>query len=112
MARVVIASDNPESLSAGRGVARLKAAGVDVECGFLAEEAEPLYRAFRHKLRTGLPLVEAATSGEGFDGALTLDPGEAAQAAVERFGRKGYTHLWVADGSELALELKRQGFLR
>jgi diaminohydroxyphosphoribosylaminopyrimidine deaminase/5-amino-6-(5-phosphoribosylamino)uracil reductase len=112
VARVVIAADNPEPLSAGRGVARLKAAGVEVESGFLAEETDPLYRAFRHKLETGLPLVEGARSGEGFDGALALDPGESVQAALQRLGRRGYTHLWVAEGSELAFELKRQGFLR
>lgn len=112
VARVVIASDNPEPLSAGRGVARLKAAGVPVEIGLLADEAEPLYRAFRHKLQTGLPLVEAAASGEGFDAALTLGPGESPRAALQRLGAKGYARLWVVDGSALALELKRLNFLR
>jgi diaminohydroxyphosphoribosylaminopyrimidine deaminase/5-amino-6-(5-phosphoribosylamino)uracil reductase len=112
VARVVIAADNPEPLSAGRGVARLRAAGVAVETGFLAEEAEPLYRAFRHKLKTGLPLVDTARSGDGFDGDLVLEPGETLEAALERLGRKGYTHLWVAEGSELASELKSHGFLR
>ena len=112
MARVLSAAEKPERLSAGRGVARLTAAGVPVEIGLLAEEAEPLYRAFRHKLETGLPLVEAAGSAEGFDGPLTLESGESLQAALERLGRKGYTRLWVEDGSELASELKTKGYLR
>jgi diaminohydroxyphosphoribosylaminopyrimidine deaminase / 5-amino-6-(5-phosphoribosylamino)uracil reductase len=111
VARVVIAADNPDPLSAGRGVARLRAHGAPVETGFLADEAEPLYRAFRHKLLTGLPLVEAAASGDGFDARMTLDPGETPRAALERLGREGYTRLWVQAGSDLALDLKSLGIL-
>ena len=111
VARVVIACNNPERLSAGRGLARLKAAGVPVETGMLAEEAEPLYRAFRHKLSTGLPLVEASATGEGFDAAVTLEPGETPQAALRRLGRAGYTRAWAPEGSELASKLKKLGFL-
>ena len=111
VARVVIAAENPEPLSAGRGVARLRAAGVPVETGLLADEAEPLYRAFRHKLLTGLPLVEAAASGEGFDAAIQLRAGEAPREALERLGRAGYTRLWAPEGSDIALRLKNLGFL-
>jgi diaminohydroxyphosphoribosylaminopyrimidine deaminase/5-amino-6-(5-phosphoribosylamino)uracil reductase len=109
--RVVIASDNPERLSAGRGLEQLKAGGVQVEVCHLAQEAEPLYRAFRHRLRTGLPLVEAATSGEGFDGAFETGPGETPQAALERLAGQGYARLWVAEGTSLALQLKNLGIL-
>ena len=111
VARVVIAADNPEPLSAGRGVRRLRAFGVPVETGILAGEAEPLYRAFRHKLLTGLPLVEAAASGDGFDGTFAAAPGEDEKAALQRLGREGYTRLWVPEGSEYALKLKSLGFL-
>ena len=112
VARVVIAADNPDPLSAGRGVARLREAGVPVETEVLAEEAEPLYRAFRHRLATGLPLVETAASGEGFDGAFEPAPGENVQAALQRLGDAGYTRLWAPEGSDLALKLKSLGFLR
>jgi diaminohydroxyphosphoribosylaminopyrimidine deaminase/5-amino-6-(5-phosphoribosylamino)uracil reductase len=111
VAKVVIAAENPEPLSAGRGVERLKAHGVPVQIGFLAEEAEPLYRAFRHKLLTGLPLVEAASSGEGFDAAFEVQAGEGPRAALERLGKAGYTRLWSLSGSDLAAELKRLGLL-
>ena len=111
VARVAVAASNPEPLSAGRGLARLKAAGTPVEIGVLADEAEPLYRAFRHKLSTGLPMVEASASGEGFDAALMLEPGETPQAALRRLGRQGYTRLWTHEGSELASKLKKQGIL-
>lgn len=110
VARVVIAADNPDALSAGRGVARLRDAGVPVETGFLTDEAEPLYRAFRHRLSTGLPLVEAAASGEGFDGAFEPAPGESVQATLTRLGKAGYTRVWAPEGSDLALRLKSLGF--
>lgn len=109
--RVVIAADNPERLSAGRGLERLKAGGVEVEVGYLADEAEPLYRAFRHRLRTGLPLVEASASGDGFDGCFDRLPGETPQAALGRLGAQGYARLWVPQGSDLALKLKNLGIL-
>lgn len=109
--RVVIAAENPEAMSAGRGLERLRAAGVPVELGFLAQEAEPLYRGFRHRLATGLPLVEAATSGEGFDGAFAARPDEDIESALRRMGREGYGRLWAPEGSPLALQLKNVGFL-
>jgi diaminohydroxyphosphoribosylaminopyrimidine deaminase/5-amino-6-(5-phosphoribosylamino)uracil reductase len=111
VARVVIAAGNPDPLSAGRGIERLRLAGVPVEAGVLAEEAEPLYRAFRHRLATGVPLVEAAVSGDGFDAAFATQPGESLEAALERLGRAGYTRLWAPAGSDLASRLKSLGFL-
>lgn len=43
--RVVFACEHAHDLSAGRGPARLRAAGVRVEAGFLGDEAATLYRA-------------------------------------------------------------------
>jgi diaminohydroxyphosphoribosylaminopyrimidine deaminase/5-amino-6-(5-phosphoribosylamino)uracil reductase len=109
--RVVIAADNPEPLSAGRGLTRLEAAQAPVETGFLADEAEPLYRGFRHKLRTGLPLVEAAPSGRGFDGRFEIRSGETPHEALQRHAGAGHTCLWVELGSPQARELKDLGLL-
>jgi pyrimidine deaminase RibD-like protein len=41
--RVVFACDNPHGLSAGRGLVRLRDAGVELEGGFLRAEAACLY---------------------------------------------------------------------
>jgi diaminohydroxyphosphoribosylaminopyrimidine deaminase / 5-amino-6-(5-phosphoribosylamino)uracil reductase len=112
VARVVIAADNPDPLSAGRGVERLREAGVPVTTGVLAEEAGTLYSGFRHRLATGQPLVEAATSGDGFDARFAPERGEDLRAALDRLGRAGYTRLWAPEGSDLALRLKSLGFLR
>ena len=43
VSRVVIACDDPSAYAAGAGVARLRAAGIETEVGFLAQEAKLLY---------------------------------------------------------------------
>lgn len=111
VARVVIAAENPEGLSAGRGLARLRAAGIVVETGFLTGEAEPLYRAFRYRLETGHPLIEASADGEGFDAPLEVRPGETPSEAVARYGAEGFARLWVETGGPLASRLKELGLL-
>lgn len=45
--RVVVACEDPSTFASGQGTERLGAAGVAVECGFLAQEAEFLYDSYR-----------------------------------------------------------------
>jgi diaminohydroxyphosphoribosylaminopyrimidine deaminase/5-amino-6-(5-phosphoribosylamino)uracil reductase len=47
VARTVFACDDPSRFADGAGAARLRAAGVIVEAGLLAEEAQALYAAYR-----------------------------------------------------------------
>lgn len=47
VARVVIACDDPSPFASGQGAERLRAAGVALESGVLAGEAEFLYAAWR-----------------------------------------------------------------
>jgi diaminohydroxyphosphoribosylaminopyrimidine deaminase/5-amino-6-(5-phosphoribosylamino)uracil reductase len=47
VARVVIACDDASRFASGQGEARLRAAGVVVETGLLAEEAAALYAGYR-----------------------------------------------------------------
>jgi pyrimidine deaminase RibD-like protein len=47
VARVVIACDDPSILAAGRGLQRLRDAGIAVESGVLGAEAAALYAAYR-----------------------------------------------------------------
>lgn len=56
VARVVYAVDDPTP-QAGGGAERLRAAGVDVEGGVLAREAEAGNEAWLHAVRTGRPFV-------------------------------------------------------
>ena len=55
--RVVVGQIDPDRRSSGSGVERLAAAGIDVDSGVLADEAEQLDPGyFRHR-RSGMPLV-------------------------------------------------------
>lgn len=64
--RVVIATRDPNPRVAGRGVAQLREAGVEVVEGVLAEEARRLNEIFFHWITTGMPFVALKL-------ALTLD---------------------------------------
>lgn len=109
--RVVIASANPEGLSAGRGLERLRAAGIPVEIGVLADEAAPLIAGFLHRLATGRPLVEISEGGEGFDAPFAPTLSESLSQALLRYGAEGYTRLWVTADSDLAEALAAMNFL-
>jgi diaminohydroxyphosphoribosylaminopyrimidine deaminase/5-amino-6-(5-phosphoribosylamino)uracil reductase len=50
IARVVIAGADPSPKASGHGEDRLRGAGVEVETGFLAAEAEALYADYRRGL--------------------------------------------------------------
>lgn len=64
--RVVIGALDPASHGAGRGIDKLKAAGIDVEVGLLGEAARKLIAPFTRLATTGLPWVHAKW-------AMTLD---------------------------------------
>lgn len=55
--RVVVAAEDPNPLVAGRGIERLRAAGVDVRVGVLENEAVGQQEVFRHWFSAGRPLV-------------------------------------------------------
>jgi diaminohydroxyphosphoribosylaminopyrimidine deaminase/5-amino-6-(5-phosphoribosylamino)uracil reductase len=58
-ARVIVGAIDPNPAHAGRGLDRLRAAGIEVIPGILASEAAALNRAFNKWIVTGLPLVIA-----------------------------------------------------
>jgi diaminohydroxyphosphoribosylaminopyrimidine deaminase/5-amino-6-(5-phosphoribosylamino)uracil reductase len=67
VACVVIAATDPNPLVDGSGIARLRAAGVDVRAGVLGDEARRLNAAFERHVTTGTPFViwKVATSLDG-----------------------------------------------
>jgi len=64
VARVVAAAEDPDPRVSGEGLRRLRAAGIAVETGLLAEEAEALNAGYLTRLARGRPCVtlKAATS--------------------------------------------------
>jgi diaminohydroxyphosphoribosylaminopyrimidine deaminase/5-amino-6-(5-phosphoribosylamino)uracil reductase len=90
VARVVVGIEDPDELVAGRGIAALRAAGIDVTVGVAAEEvAEQLAPYCKHRT-TGQPWVvlKMAASLDGRtaapDGTSRWITGEAARRDVHR----------------------------
>ena len=54
---VVVAISDPDQRVAGRGIAALRAAGIEVETGVLADEAAAQLQAYLHHRRSGRPYV-------------------------------------------------------
>lgn len=108
--RVVVAAVDPSPFAAGRGVERLRQAGLEVETGLLAEDAAVLYEGYLHRLETGRPMVRISAGGHGFDARFAAAPRADLVAELKRLGEAGYTRLWIAAG-ELAEALRAQGLL-
>lgn len=75
VARVVVAQQDPNPLVAGRGLERLRQAGIAVEVGVLQVEAEALNCGFNKRMRTGLPWVRSKLA-MSLDGRTALANGE------------------------------------
>ncbi|WP_284155481.1 bifunctional diaminohydroxyphosphoribosylaminopyrimidine deaminase/5-amino-6-(5-phosphoribosylamino)uracil reductase RibD [Sulfuricystis multivorans] len=65
--RVVAAMEDPNPLVAGQGLERLRAAGIEVACGLLADEARELNIGFVSRMTRGRPWLrlKVATSLDG-----------------------------------------------
>ncbi|MES2834683.1 MAG: bifunctional diaminohydroxyphosphoribosylaminopyrimidine deaminase/5-amino-6-(5-phosphoribosylamino)uracil reductase RibD [Pseudomonadota bacterium] len=110
VARVVVAAVDPSPFASGRGVERLKKAGLEVETGLLADDAAVLYEGYLHRVETGRPMVRLSDDGEGFDARFAASPKADLTTELKRLGEAGYTRVWVGPG-ELADALKDQGLL-
>jgi diaminohydroxyphosphoribosylaminopyrimidine deaminase/5-amino-6-(5-phosphoribosylamino)uracil reductase len=67
VSRVVVATTDPNPLVSGRGIEKLRAAGIDVITGVHQQQARDLNEAFAHFIRTRNPFVtlKAALSLDG-----------------------------------------------
>lgn len=89
--RVVAAVEDPHTRVAGKGLQRLREAGVAVDTGLMAAEAERLNPGFLKRMRTGRPWVriKSAVSLDGRIGLANGDSkwitGEAARRDVQRW---------------------------
>jgi diaminohydroxyphosphoribosylaminopyrimidine deaminase/5-amino-6-(5-phosphoribosylamino)uracil reductase len=73
--RVVIGTRDPNPSVPGNGMARLRAAGIDVSRGVLQSECDELIAAFRKHVTTGLPLVTLKLAAS-LDGRIATARGE------------------------------------
>ncbi len=74
VSRVVAAMEDPNPLVAGRGLAMLRAAGIDTACGLLAEAAQELNIGFVSRMTRGRPWVRLKTAAS-LDGKTALNNG-------------------------------------
>lgn len=114
--RAVVALEDPDPRVSGRGLARMRAAGVAVETGLCAAEAEELNAGFLLRIREGRPLVtlKLATT---LDGRIATGTGESQWITGEAARRRAHllrathdailvgTGTAVADDPELTCRL-------
>ena len=74
VAHVVVAVQDPNPLVAGEGIARLRAAGVQVSVGLLVNEAQELNIGFFKRMTHGTPWVRMKVAAS-LDGQTALDNG-------------------------------------
>lgn len=108
--RVVIASEDPSPFAAGRGVERLRAAGLEVEIGVMESEAAVLAEGYLNRLKTGRPMVRISEDGHGFDARFAASPSADLEAELLRLGEAGYMRVWVPQGA-LSDALSSKGLL-
>lgn len=105
--RVVIGSVDPHDRVAGRGIAKLRDAGIQVDVGCLEDECHRLNRPFFHHITTGMPWVVAkyAMTLDGKmatrTGASKWITGDAARQRVHVM-RSRYAAIMVGIGTALA----------
>ena len=75
LARVVIATVDPDPRVCGRGAARLQAAGISVDAGVLEEEAKDINAGYFLKAGEGRPLI-TLKSATTLDGRIATRTGE------------------------------------
>jgi diaminohydroxyphosphoribosylaminopyrimidine deaminase/5-amino-6-(5-phosphoribosylamino)uracil reductase len=71
----MVAMTDPNPLVSGKGIERLRAAGIDVRCGLLESEAKAINLGFTSRMTRGLPWVRLKIAAS-LDGKTALSNGQ------------------------------------
>ena len=93
VARVVAAMQDPNPKVAGGGLARLRSAGIQTECGLLEEQARELNIGFVSRMQRGRPWLRGKTAAS-LDGRTALRNGVSQWITGPQARRDG--HQWRA----------------
>ncbi len=74
-AKVIVAMGDPNPLVAGKGLEKLRSAGIEVQCGLMEADAQTLNRGFISRMTRGLPWVRLKIAAS-LDGKTALSNGE------------------------------------
>src|SRR5262249_28820748 len=106
IARVVTAVEDPDPRVSGRGLARLRAAGIAVTTGVCAAEANELNAGFFTRVKLGRPLVSLKLATT-LDGRIATRTGDSKRITGEAARRRAHllraTHDAVLVGTGTAL---------
>jgi len=75
ISRVVVAMQDPNPLVSGRGLEKLQAAGIEVVCGVLQDDAQTLNRGFIKRMTQNRPFIRSKLA-MGLDGRTAMASGE------------------------------------
>ncbi len=73
--KVIICNKDPNPLVSGKGIAKLKAAGIKVKMSKEKKKGEQLNIGFFHRMKTGLPFVRLKMA-QSLDGRTAMSSGE------------------------------------
>lgn len=93
VARVITAMEDPNPLVNGQGLERLRAAGIDVRCGLMEQEAVELNIGFMSRMTRGTPWTRVKIAAS-LDGITALPDGRSKWITSEQARADG--HRWRA----------------
>ena len=94
ISRVVVGMEDPNPQVAGRGIARLREAGVEVTVGVMEKEAKRLNEAFVQHVATGRPLVTLKIA-QTLDGRIAAPDG--APLTITSHESRTLVHRWRSE---------------